>query len=669
MWKKRVFILVITTVLILSTLSFITTNNAKGSNATTLYVGGSGPGNYTQIQNAIDNASDGNTIFVYNGIYHESVVVDKPLTIISKYGPTACIVELSNSTKNTAFHVTADYVTISGFTLKRLGEIYGLERGFYLYADYCNIVGNIILDEYFYGIYCKGCSNSIITGNTLTKNNYGIYLDPSSNNNNIITGNIITGNTTIHKVGRGISLSGSSNTVTGNNISRNTYGIILGGSNNTIMANTISHSGKRGIIFSSSGNTVTGNTFFHNGIEASSYHNTVNNNIMDGKPLIYLEGQSDITIDNSSEAGQIVLVNCTNITIQNQKLSNTSIGIDLLNTVGCLITGNTFTHNHNGIEFISSCGNTIMDNTFTRNYDNAIYLYHSDNNILMGNTIMNNNGSIDLHGYCNNNIITGNTIKYNEWYGIDITQHEYPAGDNNNNTITGNTITDNSDGIQAGSSNNETIIGNTIANTYEGIYLSHGSGSTIYYNNFINNTKHATTYDAGENDWDNGYPSGGNYWDNYMGVDANGDLIGDIPYFIPENITNNMDRYPLMIKYNVTANKPPLANFTYSIKGHLVNFTDLSIDTDGSIKVWYWDFGDKNNSFEPYHPTHEYLEEGNYTVKLRVTDDYGGTDSFTRVITVEEDDSGGIPHSVEFILTILSIIGLIFVAITVWKFL
>ncbi|KAA0009241.1 MAG: hypothetical protein FE036_00850, partial [Thermoplasmata archaeon] len=42
-----------------------------------LYVGGSGPNNYTKIQDAIDNASNGDTIKVYNGIYKENVVINK----------------------------------------------------------------------------------------------------------------------------------------------------------------------------------------------------------------------------------------------------------------------------------------------------------------------------------------------------------------------------------------------------------------------------------------------------------------------------------------------------------------------------------------------------------------------------------------------------------------
>jgi len=45
------------------------------------------------------------------------------------------------------------------------------------------------------------------------------------------------------------------------------------------------------------------------------------------------------------------------------------------------------------------------------------------------------------------------------------------------------------------------------------------------------------------NIWDDGYPSGGNYWSDYSGVDVNGDGIGDTPYIID---ADNQDRYPLM---------------------------------------------------------------------------------------------------------------------------
>ena len=50
----------------------------------TLYVGGSGPGNYTMIQNAIDDASAGETVFVYNGTYFENVIVNKTIDVIGE---------------------------------------------------------------------------------------------------------------------------------------------------------------------------------------------------------------------------------------------------------------------------------------------------------------------------------------------------------------------------------------------------------------------------------------------------------------------------------------------------------------------------------------------------------------------------------------------------------
>ena len=50
----------------------------------TLYVGGTGPNNYTKIQDAINNASDGDTIIVYPGIYKESIIINKNLSLLGK---------------------------------------------------------------------------------------------------------------------------------------------------------------------------------------------------------------------------------------------------------------------------------------------------------------------------------------------------------------------------------------------------------------------------------------------------------------------------------------------------------------------------------------------------------------------------------------------------------
>jgi len=85
----------------------------------------------------------------------------------------------------------------------------------------------------------------------------------------------------------------------------------------------------------------------------------------------------------------------------------------------------------------------------------------------------------------------------------------------------------------------------------------------VYHNNFFRNKENAL--DNGFNQWDNG--TEGNYWDDYTGEDKNGDGIGDIPYHIiaetlPEKITYNEDRYPLMqFPSHVTDNKRGTPSF------------------------------------------------------------------------------------------------------------
>ena len=83
------------------------------------------------------------------------------------------------------------------------------------------------------------------------------------------------------------------------------------------------------------------------------------------------------------------------------------------------------------------------------------------------------------------------------------------------------------------------------------------SSNTFYHNNFINNSQNGLD-PSGGNIWDNG--SAGNYWDEYRGMDANGDGIGDTPYPIPGNLSS--DVYPLMKPFGFSE-----PNLTITVKG------------------------------------------------------------------------------------------------------
>jgi len=207
----------------------ILTAFASVSAAKTIYV----PDDYEKIQWAVDNASAGDTIIVRDGTYTENINVNKPhLTIQSENGADSTIVHAANP-DDYVFEVTADYVNISGFSMKGSNGI-----SLY-YTDHCNIFNNLCEHENR-GINLEHSSDSTILNNTIS----GIY---ESYNNGIVlmnsSNNVISDNR-IYENGRdGIYLRESKNNVISNNIIyKNGYDGIdldLNSSNNTILNNTL----------------------------------------------------------------------------------------------------------------------------------------------------------------------------------------------------------------------------------------------------------------------------------------------------------------------------------------------------------------------------------------------------------------------------------------------
>ena len=235
------------------------------SDGKTLYVGGTSEGNYTSIQDAIDNASNGYTVFVYNGTYYENIVVNKSISLIGENKNTTVI---DGNSSGIVVYVIADWVNISEFTIKNSGKDYG-DVGIFIKSNYNTIYSNNISSNERGGILLDNCNFNIIKDNTISYNGIidraisGIELEFS--HNNTITGNLVSLN-----YGRGIGIYQSSNNNISYNIISNNHGtgIVLGdyfnNRNNNMTHNIISNN-EHGIdIFQSVNNTIEFNNICNN---------------------------------------------------------------------------------------------------------------------------------------------------------------------------------------------------------------------------------------------------------------------------------------------------------------------------------------------------------------------------------------------------------------------
>ena len=153
------------------------------------YVDDDGGADFTGIQDAVIAASAGDMIIVRDGTYIENIKVDKSLKIQSENGPASTIVQAQNL-KDNVFTVTANYVTISGFTVE--GATKSHNAGIYLYnVDYCNIMNNNCSSNDCPGIHLRNSNNNCIANNTCSNNRAGIRLRWNSNSNFIYVNNFI----------------------------------------------------------------------------------------------------------------------------------------------------------------------------------------------------------------------------------------------------------------------------------------------------------------------------------------------------------------------------------------------------------------------------------------------------------------------------------------------
>jgi len=225
-----------------------------------LYVGGSGAGNYSTIQDAIDNSNDGDTIYVFKGTYYEHLVVDKSVTFIGE-SQKETIVHGSNSGDKPCFSVLKDAVEINNFTIVWTDWEYH-EPGIRIYSDNV-IVKNCFISNHDKGIILYRTSNNCTIENNIFYNVFeGLYLWPAgSYYHKIINNSIIN-------CSFGIKLFSSKYNQIQNNIIDNAGGaalLIEDSNENIFMYNTIQNS-SRGILLTqeSKNNLIYNNNLIDN---------------------------------------------------------------------------------------------------------------------------------------------------------------------------------------------------------------------------------------------------------------------------------------------------------------------------------------------------------------------------------------------------------------------
>jgi len=383
---------------------------------------------------------------------------------------------------------TTDYFTIKNCNITYADDGYWdcffPDAGIALYnTNHGRILNNIIANNSVFGITVYLSEDIIIENNNMDNTGFGISAEYASEDLKIYNNTIINGMY---------------------------HGISIGTVVNASLLN---------------------NTLIHNSIEIScpvtcGMHEIPTTNTVNGKPIYYIKNQISGIVPTGG--GEVILANCTGVTVQDQIFSDGSTGIYLVNSHNNVIYNNTIGNMKTvGIIFMECSSNIFTNNLIFNNPKTGVDFFESHDNIISNNCFDNCYTGLRI-GYSKGNVVRNNTIKNNA-VGMTINDDPYapPSGDKN----------------------------------------------IVYHNDFFTNTLQAN--DEVLNLWNYSYPTGGNYWSNYVGIDLNFDGIGDTAYVFD---ADNRDYYPLMAPWFPT---PPT---TYNISLNLGwNFVSIPLTMNDTL--------------------------------------------------------------------------------------
>jgi parallel beta-helix repeat protein len=447
------------------------------------------------------------TVIIYTGLHHGGLEYD--------HGFGAKWVRAYLQRYGTIYIRSDGSVDPTEAPVSRDGDMYTLTANISSIADGIVIErNNMTLDGAGYTIRGNGLGN-------------GIYV---SGRSNVTIRNTVIGNfTQSSPMKSGILLySSTSCRIYNNTLSGNYGGIWLVSSSNynNISQNSAIANQDDGILMNSCNwnrvfnNTVIGNSGTGHGIQfaGGSCHNTVSRNtVANNLGGIYLTNgdnhnvilENDIK-QNGADGGIYAMSTTDNSFLENRISNSSKYEIWLRYSTYCRIEGNNMT---------TSIGTVLHD---------GIYLDDSDYNNISDNNIVHRPKATDFCGISLGVSSVGNRFSGNY---IANTTVAIGMGKSSNNTFARNSIIDNAKAIEV----DDTSVNNS-----------------LYHNSFINNDINLRVLlGTPVETWDDGYPSGGNYWSDYSGSDlfwgpyqnlTGSDGIGDINYTLDPR---NVDRYPL----------------------------------------------------------------------------------------------------------------------------
>jgi len=333
-----------------------------------LYVGGTGPGNYTRIQDAIDNASDGDTIFVFAGQYHERVNVTKIIHLLGE-DKNRTIISHLGGWESPILSMYSNQILISNFTINVTNK-----SGICIFfgpISQCTISNNILQGDCgVIGTHYPCYFNEICYNTIYSKIGIELGMTHETSGNNIHHN---------HFVNSGIWIAGIRHKSTVNNTISDNYfencsckvmdtwsgaSIYVVDANNTII--------ERNLIVADPTKSDTSGICLETMQSGSTGEHLVCDNIIKncsgGGITTVVYGGDTITNNLIEHCGYGMSINENFVTIKNNTIRYCNVGQDLwFASPPSILEGNLYDHCTEGIEVWECMNTTFTRNTFSNN--------------------------------------------------------------------------------------------------------------------------------------------------------------------------------------------------------------------------------------------------------------------------------------------------------------